>query len=283
MAQQVLVPALVLGALCTLMLCYLQGGAMPKAHFRGKIELKQDLLDNLEGLLKRKDKRIEEDSWSASWDSLRRDDDGHLVLGGLQLILFDKEGNLASSLRARWAKPTLDAVERRLHLTLDDLVRRNAAGEAVQASTFQLSLNLDSFGGGRSNKRESDCTYEELLSRSDQYARRAAFMEEGKARSKLMKKSREYLAEYHLRVAFSFSAILFSFLGAAIGLWRGSDNRAVVFMIGFLIVVGLYYPLQMAGMWLAVDAELQPGVALWIGNGVIFFLSSFVLRRVLVP
>ena len=281
---QSIIPAIVLGASCTFALCWLEGSAMPAAHFRGRVELERDLLANLEGLLKRKDKRIVDKSWSAMWKTLHQDEDGHIVLGDLQLIILDKDDrSFTERIRAARAKPRLDTVANALSLGLEEITRENSSGQIFQASEFTVMLHLESLGAERKRKRESDCTYEELLTRSRRYASQAAIAEDGKQREKLQEKSREYAAEYHMRIAFSFSAVLFAFLGSALGLWRGTGNRAVVFMTGFLLVVCLYYPLEMVGRWLAVDLAVPAGGAMWIGNGVLLALSSWAFRKVMRP
>jgi len=280
---QTILPAILLGSLCTASLCWLQGDAMPAAHFRGKVELEQDVLENLESLLKRRDRRIEENGWSASWDSLRRDNDGHIVLGNLHLLTFGKDGGLENDIRAEWAKPRLDTVTNTLNLELRNLRRRQADGQEFMSSTLALPLHLDSIGGKRKYKRESDCSFEELLTRARRYELESRISPDAKVRRKRGEKAREYLAEFHLRVAFAFSAILFAFLGSAIGLWRGMGNRAVVFLVGFLIVVGFYYPLQMVGTWFAVDGILPPALGLWVGNVALLALSIWVFRKVLKP
>jgi lipopolysaccharide export LptBFGC system permease protein LptF len=281
---QSIVPAIVLGATCTLALCWLQGDAMPSAHFRGRVELERDLIANLEGLLKRKDKRIVDKSWSAMWKTLRQDEAGHIVLGDLQLIILDTDDrSLTETIRAAWAKPRLDTIANTLSLELTDLTREDPSGQRFQASQFSVTLHLESLGAERKRKRESDCTYEELLTRSRRYADRALMVGDKKARATLGEKSREYAAEYHMRIAFAFSAVLFAFLGSALGLWRGTGNRALVFMTGFLLVVCFYYPLEMAGMWLAVDHSVPPAGALWIGNGVLMALSCWAFRKVIRP
>ena len=61
------------------------------ARAKEQAALREGLLQGLlEGLLKRKDKRIVDKSWSAMWKTLHQDEDGHIVLGDLQLIIFDK-------------------------------------------------------------------------------------------------------------------------------------------------------------------------------------------------
>ena len=281
---QSIVPAIVLGACCTLALCWLQGDAMPSAHFRGRVELERDVLANLEDLLKRKDKRIGNESWGAAWEKLVKGPDGHIILRNLELVIVDKgDKSKKKRILAALARPRLDTVAKTLSLELTDLTREDPSGQRIQASQFSVTLHLESLGADRKRKRESDCTYEELLTRSRHYADGALMAGDEKARAKLGEKSREYAAEYHMRIAFAFSAVLFAFLGSALGLWRGTGNRALVFMAGFLLVVCLYYPLEMAGMWLAIDHSVPPAGALWIGNGVLVVLSSWVFRKVMRP
>ena len=280
---QTIIPALLVGAVCTCSLAWLQGDAMPAAHFRGRVELEQDVLTNIESVLKKNDRTIEEDTWSASWEALRQDEDGHLVLVGLQLFLLDDDRNPKDSIWAKWAKPRLDRRTNILTLRLHEVRHQRGDGPVQRAGTLVTPLHLGNFGTKHKNKRESDCGYEELLVRAEKYEVRAFAGPPGKARSKLLEKAREYHAEYHQRVAFAFSGMFFSFLGAALGLWRGTSNRALVFLVGFLVVIGLYYPLEMAGSWMAVEGFIPIMPALWIGNAALAALAAWIFRKVLRP
>jgi len=280
---QTVVPALLLGALCTLGLAWLQGTAMPAAHFKSRVELEHDVLLNLESVLKKNDRTIDEDSWSASWEELRQDDEGQIVLVGLQLFLLDEDRSAKASFWASWAKPKLDDRANVLTLTLNDVHRQEDDGPVQRAGHLVIPLDLDTFGARDKNKRESDCGYEELLVRAERGEGHAMGLPPGKDRAKAMETVREYQAEYHMRVAFSFSAVLFAFLGAGLGLWRGTSNRALVFLVGFLLVVGLYYPLSMAGSWLAVEGHAPVAPALWLGNLGLAVVSGYIYLRVLRP
>ena len=278
---QTILPAVLLGSLCTLALCWLQGEAMPAAHFRSRVELSQNVLESLEDVLKQRDRRIERPGWSARWETLRSDDEGHIVLGGLHLLLFERDGDYREDITAEWAKPRLDMATNTLTLELTNLKRELKDGQQFMSSSFSVPLQLGSRRGKR--KRDGDCSYEELLTRSRRYAQAATTSADEKVREKMGEKALEYAAEYHKRIAFSFSSLLFAFLGAALGLWRGMNNRALVFLTGFLIVVGLYYPLEMIGAGLAVGGVLPPAIAMWIGNVAMLGLSGWIFRRVLRP
>jgi lipopolysaccharide export LptBFGC system permease protein LptF len=47
-----------------------------------------------------------------------------------------------------------------------------------------------------------------------------------------------------------------------------------------VVVVGLYYPLEMFGLWLAERGALPPAAAMWIGNVTLLGLGLGLLRRV---
>jgi lipopolysaccharide export LptBFGC system permease protein LptF len=280
----VLVPAIFLGAAATLSLAWLQDEVMPGAHFRGRVELEHDVLSNLESVLKRSNRTIEEESWSASWTALRQDEEGHIVLAGLQLLMLDDDRVVQRSVRAAIAKPQLDPAANQLNLELRDVWRTEADGSAPsRAGALSISLNLDSFGAELKSKREGDCSYEELLTEAHRQERLASSAPEATTRERAAKRARKYRAEYHLRVANAFSSVLFAFLGAVLGLWRGTGNRALVFLLGFLIVVGVYYPLNMVGASIANAGVLPPALATWIGNVVLAGLATKIFRKFLRP
>lgn len=87
-------------------------------------------------------------------------------------------------------------------------------------------------------------------------------------------------AEWHRRDAFTISSILFPLLGASLCFVLDRRNRLVPFLVGNLLILGLFYPLLMVGASLA-ERGLWPWLALCLPNIALLALTAFLLRRVL--
>ena len=283
---RILLPALFVGALATLGLAWLQGEVMPAAHFKSRVELEQDIFEHMEDILKKKDRSHRDEDWSAEWHGLEQDADGHIVLRQLTFWLFDgkEKGKLVRIIRADLAKPSFDRRSNRLTMHLRKVKLKNVEdGEestASSADSLTLPLNLNALARDTKTKRNRSMGYEELLTRVKR-------LEEGRgteaARSdeKVDESIRETWCEYHSRGAFAASAVLFAVFGAILGLRKGTSNRAVVFLMGFLLVMLGYYPLMMAGESLGESGALPPPLALWMGNAVLILLILVDWRRLL--
>jgi lipopolysaccharide export LptBFGC system permease protein LptF len=283
---RILLPALFVGGLTTLALAWLQGDVMPAAHFNQKKALIQEVFVHLEDILKKKEKSYIDDDWSAVWNGIEQDANGHIILRDLKFMLFDRkpEKKLSRIISADWAKPTFDRRSYRLTMQLKKVVLRNVVdGEeslASSAEALTLPLNLNALARDTKTKRLSDMSYEELLTR---VKRLEDAIENGSTDGpkKERERIRETYSEFHSRGAFAGSGILFALFGAILGLRRGTSNRATVFLLGFLVVILGYYPLMMVGTTLGNQGALPPAAALWIGNAVLLALITFDARRLL--
>lgn len=280
--HQVLLPGLILGAAATFGLGCLSNEVMPGANFKSRIEIDQDVLRHLDALLKRGERSIVEENWIASWRDIH-ESEGRLALDEFRLVLTDDEGRITETLEARTARPELDVRTLRLFLELEDVLRRPSSGPPLQAGAITWTLDLENVGKAFKGKRSSDRSMEELLTHAARAGERAARAETQRRRERIDRKRREAVAEYHQRVAQAFSAFVFAFLGAVIGLRYGTKNRAVVFLVGFVIVAGLFYPLTMLGHAMAVKEILPAALALWLGNAALAFGGLVVLRGLLRP
>lgn len=278
---QLCTPAVSLGAAACLLLAWLQDGIMPAASFQARLELRQDLVRNLEGILKRSPGIVEK-RWKAKWGRRGEDEDGKLVLFDLELLELDKAGPLKAHTFARTAKPILDPAGSVLTLELADFQRWEAGGREVSMRSLSVNLPLEALSTGQSvNRRDGDRSYEELITRARRKAEYAGLAADGEERARHLADAREASTAFHFRVAFAFSTVLFALLGAGLGLRHGLGNRAVVFIVGFLVVVAVYYPLEMLGSFLAHRGILRPEAALWIGNAVVALLAGrFVLQAI---
>ncbi|WP_152053978.1 LptF/LptG family permease [Tautonia marina] len=87
--------------------------------------------------------------------------------------------------------------------------------------------------------------------------------------------------EKHMRVALAFSPLFFVLIGVPVGIWRARGDFLSAFMVCFMPIILIYYPLTLVGVNLGKEGMLNPLLALWAGNLVLAILCGMVLRPVL--
>lgn len=87
--------------------------------------------------------------------------------------------------------------------------------------------------------------------------------------------------EKQMRVAIAFSPLFFVLLGTPVGIWRARGDFLTAFMVCFLPIITIYYPLTLFGVNLGKEGIVEPLLALWAGNLVLAVLCGLVLRPVL--
>jgi lipopolysaccharide export system permease protein len=87
--------------------------------------------------------------------------------------------------------------------------------------------------------------------------------------------------EKQMRVAIAFSPLFFVLLGTPVGIWRARGDFLTAFMVCFLPIITIYYPLTLFGVNLGKEGMVEPLYALWAGNLVLAVLCGLVLRPVL--
>lgn len=90
-------------------------------------------------------------------------------------------------------------------------------------------------------------------------------------------------AELYLRPALACGALLFAVLGCPVGIWANRADYLSTFVVCFLPVVLLYYPLLLAGSGMGKDGKVPLPLGCWAANitfGVVaLLLTARVLRR----
>ena len=277
---QILLPALFLGALGAGSLAWLQDGVVPNAKHQGRVALRAGLLRNLDTILTHSDRKITERRWKADWEAWTEDEEGRLVLLDLNLVELAKNGEVKTRTQARFARCVVDERNHQIHLDLKDVARNERKRPALRFGSFRLTLDLDALSSRHFvNRRRSSLSYEELLTRSALGKLRSKLIPPGKTRRKALKRYQKMYVEYHMRVSFAFAPFFFALLGAGLGLWKPMGNRALVFLSGFLLMMGIHFPLVRLGQHLSVAGTLPPQVGLWIGNVVIGALGLFFIGR----
>jgi lipopolysaccharide export system permease protein len=96
--------------------------------------------------------------------------------------------------------------------------------------------------------------------------------------------NREYKAletEKQMRFALACGSFFFVLLGAPVGILFARRDFLSAFISCFLPIIGIYYPLTLAGVNMSKEGLVSPIVALYCGNLVLAFFAGFVLRKVM--
>jgi lipopolysaccharide export LptBFGC system permease protein LptF len=276
---RVALPALVLGAAGSLALAFLLDEVAPTARYVARRELAEDLLRNLDSLLQRS-RSLSGPRWKAAWAGRRVDAEGRLVLDRLDLLEYDGDDRLRAHTSAAMARPLFDPDTDALQLELADLKRVERDGLFLSARSFTLDLPFAAFAEARLPRREDDHrSGVELAAKWRRREAEVAWATSRRDREALLADAREARAAFHGRAAAAGSAVLFALFGVVLGLGSRLRNRALTFLVGFLAVIGIYYPLSMLGQWLGGRGSLPPEAAAQLGNVVLASFSIAGLRR----
>jgi lipopolysaccharide export system permease protein len=258
-----LVPAVFLGACAMLMLAVLQNRVMPEAHFQSR-QVDESVFLNVEQLLKRRDKSIQEKDFVFQWNAVGQDSGGDLVLEDVELVKF-KDGKWASSTRARRARPVTEPGSSRVTLELDD-IHHSEPGLTVLGVRIETPIDLSALLPPRVRSGENQLTYEELLS--------------GAASARTEKRSNRLSAEFHFRFAMAIAPLLLAAFAAPFGIALRIRNRAVVFLAGVLVMVGGYLPLIVVARSLVERGAKPAWMYLQAPNVILACVALYFVRKI---
>ncbi len=92
-------------------------------------------------------------------------------------------------------------------------------------------------------------------------------------------KARQYMIEFHRRLALPTSCLVLALVGIPLGLSAKKGGKST----GFVLTIGLvflYYVLSLVGMSLARQGRVAPAPGIWFGNFVFFIGGLILLWRV---
>ncbi|MGC8642745.1 MAG: LptF/LptG family permease [Isosphaeraceae bacterium] len=87
--------------------------------------------------------------------------------------------------------------------------------------------------------------------------------------------------EKQFRFSMAFGSLLFVLMGAPVGILFAKRDFLSAFMTCFLPVIGAYYPFLLLGMNLGKEGQLDPRIALWIGNVILGVGAILVYPRII--
>jgi lipopolysaccharide export system permease protein len=89
---------------------------------------------------------------------------------------------------------------------------------------------------------------------------------------------RELDIEEAMRPALAFGCFFFALIGAPVAIWFHRSDYLSNFVICFLPIVIIYYPLQLMAINLGKKGTLDPRISMWISNAVLGIIGLLLLR-----
>lgn len=88
----------------------------------------------------------------------------------------------------------------------------------------------------------------------------------------------KFIMDYHLKVSIAFSCLIYSILGASMGLQPHRSSSALGLGLS-LVVIFIYVVLMSVGMGLGLSKALPPLIAAWFPNIIVGFFSLVLLSK----
>jgi len=208
--------------------------------------------------------------------------------------------------RAREARLRVDPADGKLYVDPDRFViyDKNTAGASASNGPFPMDLP-EGLNGKDSKTRISAMLWEELparivTAREETLAaekrrvdnREAALtIVNPEARQQALDQDRHYKlqveyfrrtqrnleAEYYQRPALAFGCLLFALVGCPVGIWANRADYLSTFVICFMPVMFVYYPLMLAGSGMGKDGKIPLMLGCWLAN-IVFAVIAVALK-----
>jgi lipopolysaccharide export system permease protein len=208
--------------------------------------------------------------------------------------------------RAREARLRVDPVDGKLYVDPDRFViyDKTTAGASASNGPFPMDLP-EGLNGKDSKTRISAMLWEELPSRIIMAQEDTAASEQRRkdnldaamnitnpeTRQLALEQDRHYKlqvdyfrrtqrnleAEYYQRPALAFGCLLFALVGCPVGIWANRADYLSTFVICFLPVMFVYYPLFLAGCGMGKDGKIPLMLGCWLAN-IAFSVIAVVLN-----
>lgn len=256
------VPGLVFGALCALVLLVTLDYAKPVAR-RAQLRLIDN--EDIAAFLRTKlsaGEPVELEDGRTVLAAEGFDDEGRALR--MRVQLYDEEHNLQRELSAEQAEIRVDSRQGEIEITFRDF--QTIKGPRFEGNEFVITRQMP--------RDISDLDERHLTTPQLQ-----AWSLRGRDPSQTFS-GRTALVETNMRLSDAAAALIFVLLGLPVALlWRRHD-RTGAFLVAFLLALFVYYPSQEISSALAVRNALSPTLAAWSGNLLLIVLSLGLMWRV---
>jgi lipopolysaccharide export system permease protein len=87
------------------------------------------------------------------------------------------------------------------------------------------------------------------------------------------------VAEQHMRPALALGCLCFTLIGCPVAIWLSRSDYLSAFLVCFLPIVLLYYPLMLCGTDLAKSGHVPPVLSVWAADFLLGGAGLWLLRR----
>ncbi|MDD5724237.1 MAG: LPS export ABC transporter permease LptF [Syntrophales bacterium] len=136
----------------------------------------------------------------------------------------------------------------------------------IDFSSYDINLDLSASLGNESStvtKDSKEMSLPELIKRSQNPGLKETDM-------------KEFIIEIHKKFTLPFACIVFGIIGVPLGISKHRSGKSRGFVIG-LIVIMIYYVLQIGGEALGETGMLSPAIGAWISNTILGVVGVYLL------
>ncbi len=226
----------------------------------------------------------------------------------------DAQGKTELTARAKEAELHVDMARRKI--TIDLKAGTATSSDGADNVTFeeveQVEVDLPDSFGADADRRARDMTWSEILDKIQEWHKKEAAVKEmspaeagEKSTSpdatvdihstapdglnKLRRQQQDYCqqqitwlnVELLMRPALSAGCLCFILVGCPVGIWFSRSDYLSSFIVCFLPIVFLYYPLLLCGTGMAKDGRMNPFLLLWGANLIMMFIGGVLFWRLL--
>jgi lipopolysaccharide export system permease protein len=309
-AWTVLSPAMILGAILSGILLFLSSAWIPECNHKAKEVVFKNLEEMFYKLLK-KDREFNNPRWPFLIKV--RDVEGKTMNDATfkhRAQGIENRNTFDMTVKSKTAIINFDMEHAvaRVHLTGAEIMQSGNQDSVALLNNELLEIPLpDRDNGFDSEKRTPECSTAEMIVQQAEFRRLIAKERKRQAMAASLwiasgrigrvnwtevqrafidykfweRKWNEYETEKQMRVSLACGSFFFVLLGAPVGILFARRDFLSAFISCFLPIILLYYPLTLLGTNLARDGMVNPTIALWLGNWVLFTLSVFAVRPVI--
>lgn len=194
------------------------------------------------------------------------DEDDHIMQG--ILIHDERDSQGPSTIFASNGLIAADPVAKAVRVELKNGSIHRISGRTdyrlIEFQNYSLSINLNQ-APRELIKNELDLTFDEL---------RASI----KALPPNTKMFWDMLLEYHRRFALPFACFVFALVGVPLGIQNQRSGKATGFSLSIGVLL-FYYIILTAGKTLGEKGLVNPAVAVWAPNMILFALGAYLFKK----
>jgi len=298
---QVVIPAIVLGAVASLGTMALYWDIIPSTHWKLRTHFVNNIEDLMYNML-RKDGRIQHPQ--LDYSVYAKQVEGRDLLDASFMHRDPKNGGFDWIARGRKATISVDQDKKIITIRMWDGTLRKENGESAVFEFFEWPVEMKL--NAPEKNRPTDMTWPEMSqfrakfeddidqNRQEIAAHEAAiirgnsppeFVEHIRHKRAYIRGVQGLIAnidtEYQMRPALALGCLCFVLVGCPVGIWFSRSDYLSSFITCFLPIIVVYYPLLLCGVNMAKSGKYMAALAIWPANTLMSILAVMLLRKLM--